>query len=98
MPGVDAFPDLETHARRLRQVLGKGRSGKGNVAREDGDRGETRSGEESAGFEGWTIKDVWDSTVSVEEKERLRRCEMVDEEEEWVLLAGHYGVVRGWRT
>jgi len=98
MPGVDAFPDLDAHGRRLSEVLGKGESGQGNTAREDGEQGETGRGKESVESEGWTIKDVWDSMVNVEEKERLRRCEMVDEEEEWVLLAGHYGVIRGWRT
>ena len=98
MPGVDAFPDLEAHERRLREVLGKGHSGQGNTAREDGEQGKSGSAKEGVEFEGWTIKDVWDSMVTVEEKERSRRCEMVDEEEEWVLLAGHYGVVRGWRT
>jgi [phosphatase 2A protein]-leucine-carboxy methyltransferase len=48
-------------------------------------------------FEGLTIKQIWDGWISGEEKDRLRRCEMVDEEEEWHLLAGHYGIVRAWR-
>jgi len=98
MPGVDAFPDLGTHERRLRGVLGlgkrEGRDGTGeNMGRDDIGGGET-----GGRFEGWTIKEVWDSMISGEEKERLRRCEIVDEEEEWVLLAGHYGIVRGWRA
>jgi len=48
-------------------------------------------------FQGWTTKQIWDTQISLTEKERLRGCEMVDEEEEWNLLAGHYGVLRGWR-
>ena len=32
------------------------------------------------------------------EKERVGRCEMLDELEEWVLLARHYAVVWGWRN
>lgn len=72
MPGLEAFPTLEAHGERLKEV----------------------------GFEAWegaTVREVWDTRVSREEKARLRRMEMVDEEEEWVLLAGHYGVVKGWR-
>ena len=98
MPGVDAFPDLEAHGRRLREAWGTGENSEEFVANEDSERAEAGGGNVGIGFEGWTIKDVWDSMVSGEEKERLRKCEMVDEEEEWVLLAGHYGVVRGWRS
>ena len=39
----------------------------------------------------------WDSHVPEEEKDRLRRVEGLDEEEEWMLLAGHYGFAWGWR-
>lgn len=35
--------------------------------------------------------------IGEEEKERIKRCEMLDEVEEWVLLARHYCVVWGWR-
>lgn len=44
-----------------------------------------------------TIRHAWDNWVSAEEKERLRGCEMVDEEEEWNLLAEHYAVIWGRR-
>lgn len=36
--------------------------------------------------------------VNQEEKARVARLEMVDEVEEWRLLAGHYCVVWGWRN
>ena len=35
--------------------------------------------------------------VSEEERERVGRCEMLDELEEWILLAQHYCVAWGWR-
>ncbi|KIW05598.1 uncharacterized protein PV09_03470 [Verruconis gallopava] len=35
--------------------------------------------------------------LSDEEKERIGRCEMLDELEEWVLLAQHYCIAWGWR-
>lgn len=44
-----------------------------------------------------TVGQWWKDRVSSEEKEQLRAVEMVDEEEEWVLLAAHYGLVWGWR-
>lgn len=46
---------------------------------------------------GCEVGRVWAEWVGPEEKERLRRVEGLDEEEEWVLLAGHYGVVWGAR-
>lgn len=48
---------------------------------------------------GQVVKDinaVWDA-VGGEERERVGRLEMVDEVEEWQLLAGHYCVAWGWR-
>jgi [phosphatase 2A protein]-leucine-carboxy methyltransferase len=35
--------------------------------------------------------------VGEEERTRVGRCEMLDELEEWVLLARHYCVAWGWR-
>jgi [phosphatase 2A protein]-leucine-carboxy methyltransferase len=35
--------------------------------------------------------------VSQEEKDRVAKCEMLDELEEWMLLAQHYCVAWGWR-
>jgi len=51
----------------------------------------------TGGQKGVSMKDVWDGWVSWREKERLMVLEGLDEEEEWVLLAGHYGVVWAWR-
>ena len=52
------------------------------------------------GFEktgGKLVKDWWRADVSEDEKERLRNLEGLDEEEEWELLAGHYGFIWGSR-
>lgn len=40
---------------------------------------------------------LWKNWVSEEEKERISGLEMLDELEEWELLAKHYTVVWGWR-
>ena len=40
---------------------------------------------------------IWDSWISEEEKERVAGLEMMDELEEWHLLAKHYCIVWGWR-
>ncbi|KAF2147409.1 uncharacterized protein K452DRAFT_323516 [Aplosporella prunicola CBS 121167] len=40
---------------------------------------------------------IWEQWVSDAEKERVGRLEMLDEMEEWVLLAQHYCVAWGWR-
>ena len=40
---------------------------------------------------------IWEEWVSDQEKERVGRLEMLDEVEEWRLLAGHYCVAWGWR-
>lgn len=44
-----------------------------------------------------TVDKIWERWVGEEEKERVEGLEMLDEVEEWVLLAGHYIVVWGWR-
>lgn len=52
------------------------------------------------GFEGSGGADVntlWGKGVDEKEKERVAGLEMVDEVEEWELLAGHYCVCFGWR-
>ena len=49
------------------------------------------------GTGGASVKDLWDKGVEDEEKERVAGLEMVDEVEEWELLAGHYCVAWGWR-
>lgn len=40
---------------------------------------------------------IWEHWINEQEKMRVGRCEMLDEMEEWHLLAGHYCVVWGWR-
>jgi [phosphatase 2A protein]-leucine-carboxy methyltransferase len=40
---------------------------------------------------------IWEKWVSKAERERVARCEMLDEVEEWILLARHYCVAWGWR-
>lgn len=52
------------------------------------------------GFEGSGGADVntlWSKGVEEKEKERVAGLEMVDEVEEWELLAGHYCVCWGWK-
>ena len=46
---------------------------------------------------GASIKDLWDHGVEEKEKERVAGLEMMDEVEEWDLLAAHYCVAWGWR-
>lgn len=40
---------------------------------------------------------IWDKWISQSEKERVAGLEMLDEIEEWTLLARHYCVAWGWR-
>lgn len=40
---------------------------------------------------------IWERWVSEEEKERVASLEMLDEMEEWRLLARHYCIAWGWR-
>ena len=51
-------------------------------------------GGQAAGDVDW----IFENWVSSIEKERLARLEMLDEVEEWKLLAKHYCVVWGWRN
>ena len=44
-----------------------------------------------------TINTLWDKGVNEIEKERVSKLEMVDEVEEWELLADHYCVAWGWK-
>ena len=50
--------------------------------------------EESGGAD---VNTLWEKGVEEKEKERVAGLEMVDEVEEWELLAGHYCVCWGWR-
>lgn len=43
------------------------------------------------------VNHLWEKGVPAEEKVRVARLEMVDELEEWELLAAHYCVVWAWR-
>lgn len=49
------------------------------------------------GTGGADINELWKNGVDEQEKERVAGLEMVDEVEEWELLAGHYCVVWAWR-
>ena len=49
------------------------------------------------GIEARDVRSLWAESVGIEEKERVSGLEMVDEVEEWDLLAGHYCVAWGWR-
>lgn len=49
------------------------------------------------GSGGADVKQLWQNGVDEKEKERVAKLEMVDEVEEWELLAAHYCVVWGWR-
>lgn len=40
---------------------------------------------------------IWGRWVEEAEKERVAGLEMLDELEEWVLLARHYCIAWGWR-
>ncbi|EEP82338.1 conserved hypothetical protein [Uncinocarpus reesii 1704] len=40
---------------------------------------------------------IWEKWIGEEEKERVGGLEMLDEIEEWRLLARHYCVAWGWR-
>jgi len=51
-------------------------------------------GGQAAGDIDW----IWESWIRQSEKERLARLEMLDEVEEWKLLARHYCVVWGWKN
>ncbi|KAF1816387.1 leucine carboxyl methyltransferase [Eremomyces bilateralis CBS 781.70] len=57
---------------------------------------------EEAGFNGGQsaadIKFLWERWVDEGEKERVAALEMMDEVEEWNLLAQHYCVAWGWRS
>ena len=49
------------------------------------------------GGEAKDVRSLWEDWVGAEEKERVAGLEMVDEVEEWELLAGHYCVAWGWK-
>ncbi|SLM39308.1 S-adenosyl-L-methionine-dependent methyltransferase-like [Lasallia pustulata] len=49
------------------------------------------------GREAKDVGALWERWVGGEEKERVAGLEMVDEVEEWELLAGHYCVAWGWK-
>jgi len=51
----------------------------------------------SDGQEAADVDFLWENWVTPEEKNRVRRCEMLDEIEEWTLLARHYCVAWGCR-
>ena len=44
------------------------------------------------------VEFLWEHWISREEKERVAQVEMLDEVEEWKMLAQHYCVAFGWRN
>jgi len=50
-----------------------------------------------SGKGGADVKRLWETGVNEVEKERISCLEMMDEVEEWNLLASHYCVIWGWR-
>ena len=52
----------------------------------------------SDGQEAADVDFLWENWVTPEEKDRVSRCEMLDEIEEWKLLAEHYCVAWGCRS
>jgi [phosphatase 2A protein]-leucine-carboxy methyltransferase len=52
--------------------------------------------EGGGGSDAETIKNIWETWVSEDERERVDDLEGLDEVEEWLLLARHYAVVWGW--
>ena len=50
------------------------------------------------GREALDVDAIYEQWVDEEEKERVNRLEMLDEVEEWRLLARHYCVAWGWRS
>jgi [phosphatase 2A protein]-leucine-carboxy methyltransferase len=51
----------------------------------------------SGGQQAADVDFLWEVWVGGGEKERVKRLEMLDELEEWRLLARHYCVAWGWR-
>ena len=47
--------------------------------------------------EAWDVDTLFEEWISEKEKERVGKVEMLDEVEEWRLLARHYCVAWGWR-
>lgn len=97
LPSLEALPTLEAHQTRLRSVLGAPEGEFSGIKfpgeeRSDGGMSEAKGAQGAVSVRRW-----WEREVSEGERERLRRCEGLDEEEEWELLAEHYGFVWGWR-
>lgn len=49
------------------------------------------------GQSGADVEWLFQNWLNQEEKDRVGKCEMLDEMEEWVLLGRHYAVCWGWR-
>ncbi|QDS71888.1 hypothetical protein FKW77_010186 [Venturia effusa] len=49
------------------------------------------------GQKGADVEWLFENWLEQDEKERVGKCEMLDEMEEWVLLGRHYSVCWGWR-
>ncbi|KAI9663318.1 MAG: carboxy methyl transferase for protein phosphatase 2A [Alyxoria varia] len=103
MPSVYAYPTIGSQHKRLRGCFFPSPSSSTSYASAEGggEEGGSAGADEVNGgdvrLEGCEVVEWWDERVDEGEKDRLRRAEGLDEEEEWRLLAGHYGFVWGSR-
>lgn len=96
LPGLTALPTLGSHGRRL---VGQHGGTSERIELPESTNGNSGREQDGCGFsswQGWSVLDWWRNCISKNEKERLRTLEFVDEEEEWELLAQHYGIIRAW--
>lgn len=97
---IGTYDSLAAQAGRMR-AYGFGEDGGGKGADGIGDQAPSAElNSRGVGGGGIGVADVnslWESLVDAEEKARVAELEMVDEVEEWELLAAHYCVVWGWR-
>lgn len=88
------YGSLDAQRERLRKYgFGGGGGGGGGNMRGEGCDSVGAGG----GVRARDVDECWEEGVSAEEKRRVAGLEMVDEVEEWRLLAQHYCVAWGWR-
>lgn len=82
------YGSLEAQRERLRGYgFGDGGGGGGGGG----------GGASGGGVRARDVDECWEEGVPAEEKQRVGGLEMIDEVEEWRLLAQHYCVAWGWR-